>query len=839
MNPPPSAHAVSPAARLDLPLADLSENARIVLAKRYLKKDESGKPVEEPEEMFWRVATTIAAEDAKFGATPAQVEALALDFYRLMTERRFEPNSPTLMNAGRPLGQLSACFVLPVDDALSNGDSGVYDTLRSMAMVHQSGGGTGFSFSRIRPQGDLVRSTTGVASGPVSFMSLYDASTEVVKQGGTRRGANMGILRVDHPDILGFVDCKQDITKITNFNISVAVTDAFMHAVEKGGQYDLINPRNGEVVGQQDARMVWEKVVQNAWRTGEPGVFYIDRANFYNPVPHLGAYEATNPCGEQPLLPYDVCNLGSVNVGMFVRNDVPAESPWYEKVDWKEYRRVVRLSTHFLDNVIDANQYPLPEIDDLAHRIRRIGLGVMGFADLLVRLGVPYNTDEGVEIGRRIMEFLDEEGKKASESLAETRGTFPEWEQSIWGPDATAARAPNGDRIRPERKLRNCNVTTVAPTGTISIFAGCSSGIEPLFAVAFLRNQAGVLMPDVNEDFLAMARAEGWHSDDLMKRIAEEGHIHFAEVPAHVQRAFVTAHDITPEWHVRMQAGFQEHCDSAISKTTNFPHEATVEDVRKIYELAYSLNCKGVTVYRDGSRDAAPLTTGKTAKSAAAVETEDALKKAQEQAAKLEEEVRALRDRAARAEQAAAQTRRLKRKRPDVLRGTTRKMGSPLGDVFVTINEDADGQPFEVFATLGKAGSVAMADVEAIGRLISLALRFGIPLSEVFTQMRGISSDRAIGFGANKVHSVPDAIAQAIGLREAERAGIQQELIPEMAASSGTAAVDRAFAPEPQLVFPTYDAGETFMGTCPECNSQLEFAEGCMKCHACGFSECG
>jgi ribonucleoside-diphosphate reductase alpha chain len=834
--------------RVELPRAELSENARIVLAKRYLKKDETGRPVEEPEEMFWRVAYTIASADRAYGASDDQVEAVARAFYSLMTRRLFEPNSPTLMNAGRPLGQLSACFVLPVDDALSNGDSGVYDTLRSMAMVHQSGGGTGFSFSRIRPTGDIVRSTTGVASGPVSFMSLYDSSTEVVKQGGTRRGANMGILRVDHPDILGFIDCKQDITKITNFNISVAVTDAFMNAVERGESYDLVNPRSGEVVGQQDARAVWDKVVQNAWRTGEPGVFYIDRANFYNPVPHLGAYEATNPCGEQPLLPYDVCNLGSVNVGLFVRDDVPADSPWYEKVDWKEFRRVVKLSTHFLDNVIDANQYPLPEITQLAQKIRRIGLGVMGYADLLIRLGVPYNSAEGVEIGRRIMEFLDEESKKESENLAEIRGAFPEWERSIWGPDATCARAPNGDRIRPERRLRNCNVTTVAPTGTISIFAGCSSGIEPLFAVAFMRNQAGQLMPDVNEDFVRMAKDGGWHSDDLMRRIAEQGHIHFPEVPEAVQRAFVTAHDITPEWHVRQQAAFQEHCDSAISKTTNFPNEATVDQVREIYELAFRLNCKGVTVYRDGSRDNQVLSTGATktpaqqaAESADAAAAHAKLAEAAEREAKLEREVARLRTALSTAESQVTQARRLKRKRPDVLRGTTRKMTSPLGDVFVTINEDAQNTPFEVFATLGKAGSVAMADVEAIGRLISLALRFGVPVTDVYTQLRGISSDRAIGFGQNKVLSLPDAIAQAIGLREQEKEGIQQELIPEavIASPDVDATAPVVVAAQPTLQLDAYDPGESFMGTCPECKSQLEFAEGCMKCHACGYSECG
>jgi ribonucleoside-diphosphate reductase alpha chain len=839
MNPPnPTSAVFDESTRLELPPTDLSANARIVLAKRYLQKDETGRPVEEPEDMFWRVARVIAWEDRKYGASEEEAEALARDFYALMTQRLFEPNSPTLMNAGRPLGQLSACFVLPVEDALSNGRTGIYDTLRSMALVHQSGGGTGFSFSRLRPQGDIVKSTTGVASGPVSFMSLYDSSTEVVKQGGTRRGANMGILRVDHPDILDFIDCKQDITKITNFNISVAITDAFMTAVEKGEEYELLSPRDGAVVGRLEARAVFDRIVANAWRTGEPGVYFIDRANHYNPVPHLGSYEATNPCGEQPLLPFDVCNLGSVNVGAFVRDDVPADAPWYEKINWKEYRRVTRLSTHFLDNVIDANQYPLAEITDLAQRIRRIGLGVMGFADLLVRIGVAYDSEEGVEVGRRIMEFLDEEAKKESERLAEQRGVFPEWERSIWGPDESCARAPNGERIRPERRLRNCNVDTVAPTGTISIIAGCSSGIEPLFAVAFMRNQAGALMPDVNEDFVRVARARGFYSEDLMQRIAEQGHIHFPEVPEDVQRVFVTAHDITPEWHVRMQAAFQEYTDSAISKTTNFPHQATVDDVRQIYELAFRLGCKGVTVYRDGSRDNQVLSTGATRTPAQQAAESEKLAEVQARLERLEQELRRAQERATAAEHQAQQVRRQKRKRPAMLRGTTRKMTSPLGDVFVTINEDEGHKPFEVFATLGKAGSIAMADTEAIGRLISLALRFGVPISEVHSQLRGISSDRAIGFGSSKVLSVPDAIAQAIGIREQEKAGIQQELIPELAGSEAKPG-DVLPAPPLQLALNGYDPGESFMGTCPDCSSQLEFAEGCMKCHVCGYSECG
>ncbi len=417
----------------DLPSADLSENARIVLARRYLKKDERGRPVEEPEQMFWRVAHVIAEEDARYGASDGGIEQLAREFYRLMTQRLFEPNSPTLMNAGRPLGQLSACFVLPVTDAISNEHDGIYDTLKAMALVHQSGGGTGFGFSRLRPAGDVVRSTMGVASGPVSFMRLYDASTEVVKQGGTRRGANMGILRVDHPDIRDFITCKLDVSQITNFNISVAVTDAFMEAVKAGTKYDLISPRNGDVAGQEDAREIFDLIVHGAWATGEPGVFFIDAANRYNPVPHLGSYEATNPCGEQPLLPYDVCNLGSVNVGLFARSDVADALPWRERIDWDGLRQVVATSTHFLDNVIDANNYPLDEITDLAQRIRRIGLGIMGYADLLVRVGVPYNSHEAIEVARALMQFVDEESKRESERLAEKRGVFPEWERSILG----------------------------------------------------------------------------------------------------------------------------------------------------------------------------------------------------------------------------------------------------------------------------------------------------------------------------------------------------------------------------------------------------------------------
>jgi ribonucleoside-diphosphate reductase alpha chain len=828
----------------DLPPADLSENARIVLARRYLRKDAKGRPVEEPEQMFWRVAHVIAEEDMKYGASEGGVEALAREFYRLMTQRLFEPNSPTLMNAGRPLGQLSACFVLPIEDAISNGRNGIYDTLRAMALVHQSGGGTGFAFSRLRPQGDVVRSTMGVASGPVSFMRLYDASTEVVKQGGTRRGANMGILRVDHPDIREFITCKLDVAQITNFNISVAITDAFMEAVRRGGTYALVNPRTGEVVGQEEAVEIFDLIVHGAWATGEPGVFFIDRANRYNPVPHMGGYEATNPCGEQPLLPYDVCNLGSVNVGLFAKRDAAADVPWQEKIDWDGLRQVVHLSTHFLDNVIDANQYPLPEIHDLAHRIRRIGLGVMGFADLLVRIGVPYDSEAGVEVGRRVMQFIDEESKRKSERLAEARGVFPEWEHSIWGPDETCARDADGQRIRPLRRLRNCNVDTIAPTGTISIFADCSGGIEPLFAVAFMRNQAGALMPDVNRDFVRIAKAQGWYSEALMQRIAEEGHIHFDEVPADVQRVFVTAHDVTPEWHIRMQAAFQEYVDSAISKTCNFPREATEQQVRDIYLTAYDLGCKGVTVYRDGSRPMQVLSTGRTAKEvsgasgASTADLEAKLADARERLHRLQLERDELRRQVEEAE-ARLQKRRHKRTRPALLHGTTRRMPSPLGDLYVTVNEDENGRPFEVFATLGKAGGAAMADVEAIGRLISLALRSGIPLADVYNQLRGISCDRAVGLGPSKVLSVPDAIAQALIQHEREKEGVQQELpMPPLTAARVPTGIGMPEQPVQQLEI-GYDPGETFIGTCPECKSDLQYMEGCVKCLSCGYSECG
>jgi ribonucleoside-diphosphate reductase alpha chain len=682
---------------------------------------------------------------------------------------------------------------------------------------------------------------------------------------------------------MDFITCKEDLTQVTNFNISVAITRRFMDAVRTGSSYDLIDPSNGKVVGELDAKTVWDKMILGAWRTGEPGVFFIDEANRYNPVPHLGAYEATNPCGEQPLLPYDVCNLGSINVGHYVTSG--ASHPEHgegsgPRMDWEAFRKDVYLSTHFLDNIIDVNKYPLPEIDSLSKRIRRIGLGVMGFADALVRLGIAYDTDAGVEFGRKVMEFVDVEAKRESNRLANERGPFPEWAKSIWGPDETCARDAEGKRIRPMQLLRNCNVTTVAPTGTISIIAGCSSGLEPLFAVAFMRNQAGVKMPDVNEDFVLIAKTEGWYSDELMERIANTGTVEHPEVPAKWQKVFVTANAIAPEWHIKMQAAFQKHCDSAISKTTNFSHAATMDDVRKIYEMAYEMDCKGVTVYRDGSRDNQVLSTGATADAAAkrgdvapsgvgvAPSGAGVAPSGSEgsgadraiigdlhgQLAEANAEIARLKQNLYDAEAENLQ-RRQKRSRPDKLRGTTIRKETPLGTMFVNITEDDRGQPFEVFVMLGKAGGSAMADAEAMGRMISLALRSGIPMAQIHRQLRGISSDRAVGLGPNKVLSVPDAIGIALEEWVRDRvSGVQQEL-PEISSGlpvAGPSDVNVSMThqiPASLLQGQQRDAVEmqmglqhsaqSFLGTCPDCGSGMEYAEGCAKCHVCGFSECG
>jgi ribonucleoside-diphosphate reductase alpha chain len=731
---------------------NLSKNALTVLEKRYLKRDKQGNVLEKPEDMFRRVASTIAAIDRKFDPA-ADTDALTEEFYRMITGFEFLPNSPTLMNAGRELGQLSACFVLPVGDSMEE----IFEAVKYTALIHKSGGGTGFSFSRLRPANDVVMSTTGISSGPISFMRVFDVATETIKQGGTRRGANMGILRVDHPDIMDFIMCKGDQKQLNNFNISVGLTEAFMKAVEKDEDYDIINPRSGEVVGSLNAAKVFHRIVKQAWSNGEPGIIFLDRLNKDNPTPHIGQIESTNPCGEQPLLPYESCNLGSINLGKMTKNG---------EVNWDRLKEVVKLSVRFLDNVIDANNYPLPQIHEMTVSNRKIGLGVMGWSDMLIHLGIPYSSTEAIALGEKIMRFINDEGHAASRELAKERGPFPNFMGSIFD-------KPSAEPIR------NATVTTIAPTGTISIIANASSGVEPLFAVSFVRQvMDNNILVDVNPHFEEIARKRGFYSDELMRRIAEHGTIQdIEEIPEDVRRVFVTAHDITPETHIEMQAAFQKHTDNAVSKTVNFPNHASLEDVEKVYLLAYKLDCKGVTIYRDGSRDMQVLSTGKKEEAPAMAPPVD------------EKKV-------------------IKRERPKALKGWTYQMQTGCGPLYITINEDKAGL-FELFTTMGKAGGCAASQCEAIGRMVSLAWRSGVQARQVIKQLLGISCHAQAGFGDNKVLSCADAVAKAIQAH-VRASGVDVD----------------------------FEATPFERGACPECGGVVEHEGGCAVCRVCAYSEC-
>ncbi len=593
---------------------DLSENAVKVLEKRYLKRDKDGNCVETPADMFRRVSDFIAAGDLKFNRTQSDVDKLSDRFYDAITHRYFMPNSPTLMNAGRELGQLAACFVLPVEDSLDS----IFETIKNTALIHKSGGGTGFSFSRLRPKNSVVRSTMGVSSGPVSFMEVFNAATEAVKQGGTRRGANMGILRVDHPDILDFIECKSDNNKLNNFNISVAITDKFMEAYMKGEDYELINPQNNQVVGKLSAKKVFDMIIDGAWRNGEPGIIFIDQMNYDNPTPQIGAIESTNPCGEVPLLPFEACNLGSINLGLMVKDGVNGL-----EVDWDLLAKTTRTAIRFLDNVIAVNNYPLPQISEMVQNNRKIGLGVMGWADLLMKLGIPYNSEEGTKLGGQIMEFIDYESKCESIELSKERGRFNNFEGSIYDQENYLYNKYKGksagkisddqwkelDALIKVHGIRNATTTCIAPTGTISMIASASGGIEPLFGLVFSRLiMDGTEMLEINPIFKDYMIEHGLYSEDLMKAIAKDGSVaHVAGVPEEVKRIFVTAHDVSPYWHVKMQAAFQLHTDNAVSKTVNFEEHATRKDIEEAYILAYKNHLKGITVYRNNSRQFQPM----------------------------------------------------------------------------------------------------------------------------------------------------------------------------------------------------------------------------------------
>ena len=782
---------------------ELTENARKVLHRRYQAKDREGNVVEEADQMFRRVAHNLAQADKSYGATREQIAATEEEFYQVMRRLDYLPNSPTLMNAGRELQMLSACFVLPVQDSME----AIFETVKQATLVQKSGGGTGFAFSQLRPEGDIVGSTGGVASGPVSFMRAFDGATEAVKQGSTRRGANMGILNVDHPDILKFIGSKEDGKSISNFNISVSVTEAWMEKVRNGEEYDLVNPRTGKASGKLNARDVFDQLADMAWRTGDPGIVFLDRINEDNPNPQLGQIQSTNPCGEQPLLPYESCNLGSVNLTRMVRyTDEGAE------MDWDRLERVIKTSVHMLDNVIDMNDYPIPQIDEMSKKTRRIGLGVMGFADLLIQLGIPYDSEDALGVGEQVMGFIKEKTDEASVGLAETRGAFPAWEGSIYD-------YPGGPR------LRNSAPTTIAPTGTISIIAGCSSGVEPLFALSYVRNvMDNTRLVEGNPFFEAVARKERFYSRELMENLAEKGSLHDVEgdIPQWVRQIFVTSHDITPEWHVRMQAAFQRYTDNAVSKTINFPANATVRDIADAYMLAYELGCKGITIYRDGSKENQVLSTGETGKHSNGSNGKseaDALPAFYPQGQVL-----------------------TPRGRPQEMTGITERIRTGHGNMYITINFDEEKKPFEVFSTLGKAGGCDSAQLEAISRLVSLALRSGISTTEVIGQLRGITCCPAWDNGV-LVRSGPDAVALALALALERQEGAEggRESVIE---APGVAGVQLKLSSDEKSHSAGSGSRVSYNGhqprtRCPDCNAPVAFQEGCLLCTSCGWNKCG
>ncbi len=807
----------------------LTENALKVLQARYLKKNEAGECVETAADLFRRVAKTVADVELRYGASEIERRRWEDRFYNLMTVGQYMPNSPTLMNAGREMGMLSACFVLPVRDSIVD----IFNSIKHTALIQKAGGGTGFAFDELRPTGDFIQSSGGTTSGPITFWKAFSEATNAIQQGAFRRGANMGMMYIHHPDILKFLHAKEDLTQFTNYNISVKVTDQWMdeYLADPESPHVVRNPRSGKAfvmprdldivkydvrnlvevtcvepvptTGREKyfktprlvadipaelqgkvytKREVWDVIVKNAWRTGEPGVVFIDRINEQNPTPHVGRIEATNPCGEQPLLPYEACNLGSINLGIFIEDACTPSA----HVDWEKLRVAIHESARFLDNVIDANNYPLPEIEYICRTNRKIGLGVMGFADALFKLNVAYNSDAGVAWGERFMKFLNDEAHNCSEQLARERGCFENWRGSIW-------------QTRHGRMMRNAATTTVAPTGTISIIANCSGGIEPMFSLAFIRNvlkgqkQGDKPMVEVNDTFLQVAKDRGFYSEELIERIAREGTLHHIDgIPQDVRDVFVCAHDITPEWHMKMQAAFQRHCDASISKTINFPNAANREDVETIYRLAYEMRCKGVTVYRDGCRDEQPMAlkndtnkkkgTDERQRGTELTATEEGARRRHEG-----EDQNPDRKGGAAAVQpitVPVGPRTIEpMDLPEIVSGLRIRQLTPFGNMHVKITVDPTiDRELEVFAQLGKGGDVANGDLEAICRMVSLWLRAGGSLRHVIKQLEGIGTSLQVPTKVGRIMSLGDGVACALKKyqRAKERFGLRALLLGEV-----------------------------------------------------------
>jgi len=808
----------------------LSKNSLEVLRRRYLRRGKDGEPVETPAQMFYRVAHHLGKAEAIFGGDVKEATEV---FYHMLTRLRFFPNSPTFTGAGTPLGQLAACFVLPIEDDMGKHPDGIFQTLRNAALIQQTGGGNGFSFSRLRPRGDRVSTSRGIATGPVGFLEAYDRAFDVIAQGGTRRGANMAVLNVGHPDIEEFISAKAEEGKLTNFNISVGVTDAFMEAVEKDEDFDLINPRTGEVWKKVNARELFDRIAHYAHRNGEPGLLFLDTANRTNPVPHLYKLEATNPCGEQWLGPYENCCLGSVNLAQHVTED--------GRVDWEKLRETVEIATRFLDNVVEVNAYvpAVPQLKEAAHRVRRIGMGIMGLADVMYALGVRYGSEESIDLAGQIMEFVRYHAMRASIELAKARGPFPAIKGSIYDPDHLKWRPPapiapyTHDFGRPEldwnaivegvkaHGIRNGAQTTIAPTGTIGTVTGCEGyGCEPVFALAYTRYvkeaDGDVALTYVSPRFqkaLDEAGIVGEQRDRIIQQVMHDGTCQDVDdLPEHIRHTFVVSMDITPEEHVIMQAALQRFVDNSISKTINFPPDATVEDVKQAYKMAWELGCKGITVYVTGSRQEVVLETNAVA---------EAKKHGQNGSS------------AALVESAQDIPSPKRRPRPQRLMGFTYRRETPLGTAYITINQTEEREPFEVFLNVGKAGSDVAAVSEALGRLISYILRMPSYLTpterlqQVVYQIAGIGGGRPLGFGPNRVRSMPDAIAQVLD------AYLHDQSLLQLPAES---VADEETTPPPgQLELPLQQIGDL----CPECGqATLLNIEGCKKCINCGYSEC-